>query len=78
MNIVYNSTQKEREGTMNYKTRGKLFFVLGVALVIVGAWYDDVALGAVGGVVFAWSYWYWWRDWWLRLFCKRGKDNGNG
>lgn len=58
---------------MNYKTRGKIYSVVGLGLILVAIWYEYTVIGIAGGLIFGWSYWMWWRDLWLQIWNKKAQ-----
>ena len=59
---------------MPYQVRGMVYFAIGISAAIYAAVYPldliGFIAGLVAGVFISWSYWYWWRKYWLKLFKK--------
>lgn len=59
---------------MTYQVRGMIYLVIGIAAVVYAALYPVELIGFITGIVagvfISWSYWYWWRQYWLKLFKK--------
>ena len=60
---------------MRTATRGKIYLILGITLLIISVWFEIVVLAAVSGVTIAWSYWYWWRTPYIKRFYLKDEKN---
>jgi len=56
---------------MKYQNRGKIYLTLGLVSLFIAFWYDNISAGFASGVLISWSYWYWWREWLLKLWNKK-------